>query len=88
MGIQIIQVKWVDSESNGHPWLDRSALVEWINEPDLICHSAGFLLHENEEHILLALSVTDDQVGLCLKIPQVAILERHDLGDSKLQIQI
>lgn len=69
-------------------WLDAMMVGHWQEgtpdpREDLAVYSAGFLLHEDDERIVLVQSLTDGSYGNELQIPRgmVRSITRVPLGD-------
>ena len=74
---KVVEVLWVDSEHNAE-WDNLTEVLE--SQGSLNCRSAGFLIADKEDRIILATSVSDDaeeneeQVSAYITIPKQAIL--------------
>lgn len=56
MNKPIIQVEWVDSSSySGHPWAAEDRLIQSANEGLAKCVSVGYLIHETDEVLVIAM---------------------------------
>ncbi len=63
-------------------WVDPHSVDEWIDidsdeiKKVLECKSTGYLVHESDESITLALNIglSNDQVSCCLVLPRVCII--------------
>jgi len=80
---EMVEVEWIDSESNSS-WMSlRQALTE--ADPESRHRSCGYLLIENDRYILLALSYRpadewqNEYVADTLRIPRVAVVTMHRL---------
>lgn len=75
---RMVLVKWIDSGGDGR-WLDRDSVIKEGGIAE--CESAGFLFEENEDRIMLALSINkgNNDVQGYLAIPKVAIQSIRDL---------
>lgn len=77
---RIVHINWIDSGGDGR-WLSREDV---INQGGLAhCESVGFLIHEDEDKIMIAGSVNktppNNDVHAYLAIPKVAVLSITDL---------
>ena len=78
--MKVALVEWVDSSYTQPGWQDRETLDAWAQKPDVHCFSAGIVIHQTEEHIVLALSVQPVEYADCFKIPTRQILQIAFLG--------
>ena len=79
---KIVEVAWVDSESNP----DWDHLKNVVSDGTLECRSVGYLLAEKSDRIVLAASlgrslgtVDDDVVASHITVPKVCIIELQEL---------
>lgn len=63
-----VYIIWLDACS-GEDWID---LAEAVKEPLAEIHSVGFLMHKNQDRVLLALNIdqTNAKVSQYIAIPQ------------------
>lgn len=80
----IVHVRWDDSMSDDGAWKSVNDVLEWDEELQSTVESAGFLLYEDDNYIVIALSqvcLTEDagfnetKVHGCLRIPKCSIKE-------------
>lgn len=78
--MRLVEVEWIDSVSHcDSPWRTREELGK-STEPST-CFSAGWVFHEDDESLTLLMSHNgDEEVGMALTIPKVAIKKEHKLG--------
>lgn len=82
-------IVWVDSQSpnSKEAWTDKAEVLSELSEikwpGDAVCHTCGFILHEDENSITLTLSHTGEDIGAYLTIPKVAIVHRHTLMETE-----
>ena len=76
-------VEWVDSTATCNlPWHDKAETIkecEQADPNDMLCHTCGFLLYEDDHMIVLTLSNHGDEVGMYICIPREAIRTTHTL---------
>lgn len=84
--LQIVEVEWIDSTMmNKGGWLHPEE-DELPEAEDLIYRSVGFVLREDADVLVLALSVDstgEDQANGVLAIPKVAVRDRRTLRSSR-----
>jgi len=70
-------VEWVDSTTEcGTAWHDRKDTKEacaTMPEDDMLCRTCGFVLHNDENIVVITQSYHDDEVGVYITIPTVCI---------------
>lgn len=73
--MRMVYVEWIDS-SHGSGWTSAEDAVRGARY--FTCATVGFLLIEDDKHLTLAQTHTDDnkQVDGLLSIPKVAISKR------------
>lgn len=79
--MRLVEVEWIDSVSHcDKPWHSRQELSDGLDT--LTCWTAGYLFHENDEHLTVTLSWgegEDGEVGMALTIPRRCIVSVRDL---------
>ena len=76
----LVHVEWVDSTTDcENPWQDRREAVEAVSKEGFYPGSmrnrtVGFLMHEDENVIVLTMSYNENEVGPFVAIPKVNIL--------------
>lgn len=80
MSDRMVLVKWIDSGGDGR-WLNRNDILEHGGLAS--CESVGWLIHEDDEKIILGLSLNrstqNDDVQGYMAIPKVAVSSVIDL---------
>ena len=77
----IVEVTWVDSTGRGE-WHDPEEAAELLDK--LACRSAGYLVHEDERGVVLALGAGGlGQYLDAMAIPRQAILSVARLTESE-----
>ena len=84
-----VEVIWLDSEHSSE-CDNLSDVLEANAEGSLECHSAGFLVADKPDRIILATSIAtthddtnEEQVSAYITIPKVAIIEQNELSVKK-----
>lgn len=73
--VRIIYVEWVDSiRSGGNVWTDMEAAEA---SKLAVCESAGFLIQETADSLLIAGHRGEGSVSGDIRIPKVAIKKRR-----------
>ena len=81
---KIVEVAWVDSEHESS-WNSLTEILEANETGTLECRSAGFLISDKPDRIILATSVSleteelENQVSAYITIPKQAILWMKDV---------
>jgi hypothetical protein len=73
----VVLIEWTDAE-NGEGWHSELALDDYYQSPLLPVRSVGWLMHENNEWIVIAQSLGEQDpelAGDLLKIPRAMIRE-------------
>lgn len=80
--MRLIYVEWVDSFSVGVPIWNPVEDVSQAANQRTICKSAGFMIEETREHVVVAghLGHDEQQCGGHIIIPKVAIKKRRWLS--------
>ncbi len=78
----IVMVDWIDSTTEcGQAWNDKKTTVKELEDAEyprsLMCHTVGFLVHENDHAITLALSTCEVEIGPYTMIPKLAVMRRE-----------
>ena len=75
-----VEVEWLDSISEGR-WYGKDAVIAEATREAMVHRSLGYLLHENEDMVLLAGSRSETGVMVCdtMQIPRVAVLTMREL---------
>lgn len=79
MSEQLVIVTWEDT-TNVAAWQTRGEMAEWAQAGGWICHNVGWVVHEDDECIVLAARQVEDEekhVGLAERIPKRAVLSRQ-----------
>jgi hypothetical protein len=74
-------VTWEDT-TNVAAWQTHVEMVDWATAGGWIAHNVGFLVHEDDDCVVVAARVVDDEenhVGLAERIPKRSILKLHDV---------
>lgn len=85
MKYPVAHVEWIDSGIVSTTWEDIAAVTgENLATVKGPIHSAGFVVHEDAEGIVLSLSVNPnhDDVNLSMYIPRVVIREMRVWGGA------
>lgn len=87
--IEIVRVKWIDSNSLGG-WHSIVSALRFAENELFQCESVGYLIYENKAKVVLAMStyfgkdddpeIVDDFSDL-LTIPKFAIISKEKLDD-------
>jgi len=78
-GLRPVWVRWVDSMGRGH-WSNKDDIKEdFVSRRNMECYSAGFLLDNNEDSVVIIQSIGFSEYANTLKIPKVAIKEMRFL---------
>jgi hypothetical protein len=73
----ILEVEFLDSCSL-EGWNSRDQLAP-VTADTLSCHAVGYLVHEDDSRLVLALAYTESEVMSPLAIPQAVIVGRKVL---------
>ena len=77
--LQQVYVRWIDSTTEcNSAWNNREEVLKEckaLTEKDLLCKTAGFLLIESDDHIVVTMNYHETEVGPYLIIPRCCILE-------------
>lgn len=74
--LSIVYVKWIDaSHADGEGW---KLIKDYKPQYDPV-ESVGFLVHEDERSITLAVSVYEEHYGSEMLIPKGMIIHREDV---------
>jgi hypothetical protein len=82
--VNACEIEWLDSAS-WNDWRDVEWYVKKATREQLLHRSCGYVLADNEDAIMLALSLTDDEderdrmAAEVMLIPRVAILKVKEL---------
>lgn len=66
------QVRWIDSHSDTGGWTELSEVERYAELTP--CHTVGWQLHRDEEKIVIAHTLTEDEACGVLVIPVFAII--------------
>lgn len=75
-----VEFDWVDSAAHQGPWDEHDAIVANVERVGALnCHTVGYLIHEDDDTVTIAQSVTYDLnrlslLGHAMTIPRVAIV--------------
>jgi len=78
----LVEVVWEDT-TNVAAWQTRAELVEWAQARGWIAHNVGYLVHEDDDCVVVAARIVEDEerhVGLAERIPKRAIIQQRLLG--------
>lgn len=82
----MVLVQWFDTGMHmDHGWAKVESYADELDKPELMTASTcGFLVHENDEHLLVALSWDEaNENALSVQvISQLAVIERTNLGST------
>lgn len=78
---RMVQVDWIDSTSLSDGWDSIEHYVEMGES--LICKTVGYLIHEDDEKIILAMGYNpdNDEVNQATSIPAVTVTKITDLQE-------
>tara|TARA_R110001583_G_scaffold8524_1_gene40862 strand:+ start:4683 stop:4976 length:294 start_codon:yes stop_codon:yes gene_type:complete len=72
-------VRWIDSTTECNTaWNNREEVTkecESLTDKDLLCKTAGFLLLDKDEYIVVTMNYHETEIGPYLIIPRCCILE-------------
>jgi len=78
----LVLVEWVDA-TNIPTWENLAEIAEWAKDGGFVCRNVGYLVHEDDDCIVLAARVAFDaeppQVGLFERLPKTIITDRWTL---------
>jgi hypothetical protein len=77
-GNQLVLIEWNDCES-GEGWYSQLAVDEYCQRPLAIMKSIGWLLFENDDWVVVAQSLGEEDpevAGDLLKVPKVMIRKK------------
>jgi aryl-phospho-beta-D-glucosidase BglC (GH1 family) len=81
--LRMVWVKWIDAvvETNEH-WIWRNS---WRprDAGGLECHSIGYLIHDDEQSVVLAQSINDGAMDNLITLPRGMVLEMKELKLSR-----
>ena len=79
-------VEWIDT-TNIAAWTALDEISEWAADGGFVCRNVGYLVHEDDECVVLAarvaLNASPEQVGLYERIPKGVIRHRWTLRTAK-----
>lgn len=82
----LLLVEWTDA-TNIPTWVELSEIAEWAKEGGFVCRNVGYLVHEDDDCIVLAARVAllaePPQVGLFERLPKRIITARRELTPSE-----
>src|SRR6266498_3112667 len=67
-----VEVHWIDPHSTAHEWTSLEQVVkEYLKNPSSICSTTGYLIYQDDKHILVAGSLCNKakEVGDVMIIP-------------------
>lgn len=67
--MKMARIQWLDSVREDDGWHK----YEPITKEKLVCESVGYILHEDDDFIEIAQSITDNAVLFTIAIPKVSI---------------
>jgi hypothetical protein len=80
--VPLVVIEWIDT-TNIAAWTDLADIEEWATDGGFVCRNVGFLIHEDDDCVVLAARVALDaepaQVGLFERIPKGVIRYRKGL---------
>lgn len=68
-------MKWKDHSAVTGDWLNKTEIETFCKAPALLVRSVGYLVFENDEYIVLAMSATEHKVDSLLKILKCCVVE-------------
>ena len=78
----LVCIEWEDA-MNIATWQDLSEAVEWATGPGFLCRNVGYLIHEDDQCVVLAarfnIGIDDIQCGLFERLPKGMIVRRWTL---------
>src|SRR6476660_1318824 len=82
-----IYIRWLDSVRHEDGWSTQDEWIETARHDTMLHHSIGFLIHEDENCLVLAHSLSHDTepysaVGI-MQIPMSAVLKRKWVADPR-----
>jgi len=92
INFDIVLVKWDDAVADDISWKSADSAMEWSEDLNSVVYTVGFLIEENDNYILLALSVMpliehagdrDTNVHGVFRIPKASIAEMKVLKKSQ-----
>lgn len=82
----VVLAEWVDA-TNMALWTDVDDLADWAEDGGYLCRNVGYLVHEDDECIVLAgriaLRGEPQQVGIFERIPKGVLLTRQTLRSER-----
>jgi hypothetical protein len=64
-----VEVVWLDAETKSG-WQDISEAEADFDSTATVCHNIGYLVHENESHVVLISGYNDSEYSEVTKIPR------------------
>lgn len=81
--MKIVEIEWLDSEYNIEtPWLDRSAVIDWIRSTMTPCRTVGYLIGESKLGYFVTFQMNEAEVGPSLFIPKAAIITMNVFSET------
>ena len=77
--LPVLRVDWIDADSPAGHWLTDDDFQEWVESDTCICSTVGFLVHEDDEVLILLQSGHRDGRAGAFRIPKVAIIRRVEM---------
>lgn len=80
-----VYIRWTDACSDAHGWKSEEDAIEWANGVQWLVETAGWIIKETREYILIAqqrgdwISADDYQYANFMKIPKTWVKLRVDL---------
>lgn len=82
----LVMVEWTDA-TNIPTWVDLDEIASWAVDGGFICRNVGYVVHEDDDCIVLAARVALDaepaQVGLFERLPKRIITARWELTEKR-----
>lgn len=70
---KVVLVEWTDSSYHGPGWQSWEEVEEWVAAGLTECRTTGFLVHDGEAFIVVAMNLSKELVADTMKIPRSAI---------------
>ena len=79
-GFKLERIEWIEHQGWGSDgWITRGDVEEWLEACPLRCFSVGWVIHEDDELVVLAASKNADDFAGITRIVKGAIRGRKGL---------
>lgn len=84
--LKVVKISWFDPAFSRAGWMNLGEAKDFISRPSSRCDTVGHLVHEDDERIVLAMSVGEDQLGDMISILKANIKSMETLAEIDIDI--